>query len=257
MERLLLDGKIAVVTGGAYGIGKAVVKNFLKEGAIVALFDVNRLQIEKTIEELSSSSLRGYVVDVRDRENISKSLSEVESELGNINTLVSNAGINPEGSVEKMDSQVWQETLDVNLTGSFNMTQIIGRKILKRGDKGSITFVTSVHTGQAFLDNGAYDASKGGLLTFMRTAAVEWASKGIRVNAVAPGAIYPTGITEKTLPEKVNEISSKIPLGRWGTPLEIAQVVSFLASDLASYIVGAEIRVDGGLSTVSPLCVPF
>lgn len=257
MERLLLDGKIAVVTGGAYGIGRAIVENFLKEGAVVAIFDVNRSRIEKTIEELSSPSVRGYIVDVRDRQNISESLNQAESELGNINTLVNNAGINPEGSVEDMDSKVWQETLDVNLTGSFNMTQIFGRKMLKEGNKGSITFVTSVHTGQAFLDNGAYDTSKGGLLTFMRTAAVEWAPKGIRVNAVAPGAIYPTGITEKTLPGKVDEISSKIPLRRWGTPLEIAQVVSFLASDCASYIVGTEIRVDGGLSTISPLCVPF
>lgn len=250
MERLL-EGRVAIITGGASGIGKATTEVFLREGASVAVFDNCR-----TILEQSNNPERfyRYLVDVRQQGEISRGLEDFERKIGkNADILVNNAGINPEQSIEDITDDTWKEVLDINLTGARNTTQIIGGRMKKLGILGSIVFVTSIHTEQAFINNASYDASKHAVLGLMRVAAVEWAKFGIRCNAVAPGAIYPTGITKRFDEKQRARISKKIPIGRWGTPQEIAEVIAFVSSDRSSYLVGAEVRVDGGLSSVSPL----
>lgn len=249
MEKLL-NNKIAIITGGASGIGKATSEVFLREGAQVVIFDYESTLLEQL---RGRKRLHKHLVDVRDKESIVKALQSVENTVGKVDILVNNAGINPEEPVEGISDRVWGQVLDINLTGARNATQVIGGRMKELGVKGSIVFVTSVHTAQAFIGNASYDASKHGLLGFMKVAAVEWAKYGIRCNAVAPGAIYPTGITERFDERQRAQSSNNIPLGRWGTPQEIAEIIAFVSSDRSSYLVGAEVRVDGGLSSISPL----
>lgn len=252
MEKLL-NNKIVVITGGASGIGRATSEVFLREGARgVAVFDNNPTFLKQL---RGSKRLYKYLVDVRNPQSIREALDNFENKVGEVNVLVNNAGINPEKALEEISDDVWEEVLRTNLTGALNITQIIGGRMRKSGIRGSIVFVSSVHTAQAFIGNAAYDASKHGLIGLMRVVAVEWAEDGIRCNAVAPGAIYPTGITSNVSPEQMARVSSRIPLGRWGTPQEIAEVIAFISSDRASYLTGAEVRVDGGLSIISPLNV--
>ncbi len=249
MEKLL-NNRIAVITGGASGIGRATTEVFLREGAQVAVFDY----APKLLEQLRGpKKLHKYLVDVRNQQSILKALGEVENTVGKVDILVNNAGINPEEPLEDVSDDVWRQVLDINLDGARNVTQVIGGRMKALGTQGSIVFVTSVHTEQAFIGNAAYDASKHGLLGLMRVAAIEWAKYGIRCNAVAPGAIYPTGITERFGDVQRAQASKAIPLGRWGTPQEIADVIAFVSSNRASYLVGAEVRADGGLSSISPL----
>lgn len=248
MSEKLLENKIAVITGGASGIGKATSEIFLREGAQVAVFDYSTGLLDQYEDRVNK-----YLVDVRDRESISKALQDIEGRMGKVGILVNNAGINPEEAVESISDKVWKEVLDINLTGARNATQAIGGRMKELGIAGSIVFVTSIHTSQAFAGNASYDASKHGLVGFMRVAAVEWAQYGIRCNAVAPGAIYPTGITKGVDEEQRIKTSKNIPIGRWGTPEEIAEVIAFVSSDRASYMTGTEIKVDGGLSSISPL----
>lgn len=254
MEKLL-NNKVSIITGGASGIGKATAEVFLREGAWVAIFDSN---VDLLKQLRGSRKLFKYLVDIRDEESIHGALQEFEAVVGRpVNVLVNNAGINPEETVEEISDEVWDRTLDINLNGSRNMTQIVGGRMRELGINGSIVFVTSVHTEQAFVRNAGYDVSKHGLLAFMRVAAAEWSEFGIRCNAVAPGAIYPTGITSIHDEEVRARVAKQIPLRRWGTPQEIAETIAFLASDRSSYTSGAEFRVDGGLSITSPLNTLF
>ncbi len=254
-ERRLLDGKTAIITGGAYGIGRAIAEKFLREGAKVAIFDINEKRLQETTKKLVSGGIIcGYNVDVRNQKAIKDALKDVEEKIGPVDILVNNAGINPEANLEKMPEEIWQDTIDINLTGSKNMTQIVGGRMKERGIKGSIIFITSIHTLQAFPKNSHYDASKLGMLGLMGATALEWAGDGIRLNAVAPGAIYPTGITENASPEDIDKLSKQIPIGRVGKPEDVANAVVFLASnDMSSYITGHELRVDGGVAIKSPI----
>lgn len=230
----ILQGKHAVITGGASGIGKAIAQEFLKEGAKVHIFDVDN-------------------VDVRDKKTIEQAVHDIEKANGPIDTLVNNAGIFLTHPLENFPEEEWNKLFDVNFTGARHCTQIIGSRMKKHGIKGSITFITSVHTSQSFPGASAYGASKHALIGLMRVTALEWGPFGIRSNAVAPGLIFPTGITTRSTPAQTKKRGEKVPLGRVGSPEEVAHVVAFLSSDKASYISGAEIRVDGGLAIKSPL----
>lgn len=253
-EGLMLFGKNAIITGGASGIGKAVVKEFLVEGASVSIFDVDQGNLQKVKEEYSGKGkLAVYSVDITNRGAIDSALRNIENSFGNVTTLVNNAGINPHHEIIYHPQSLMERVLRVNFIGSQLISQIVGTRMREQNIRGSITFITSVHTAQAFPEDAAYDASKHAMLGFMRVAAVEWGQIGIRCNAVAPGAIYPTGITHKLTPDILESVGKKIPLKRFGRPQEIAQVVAFIASDKASYIHGAEIRVDGGLAIKSPI----
>lgn len=246
----LLEHKIALVTGGASGIGKAIVEEFLKEGASVAIFDIQDAQ--SVVEELSPlGKVAFYKVDVSSEQETSDGFKKAEADFGTIDVLVNNAGIDPKGhDLSSHPIDVWQKVLNINLNGSFYLTRLVGARLLEQNKPGSIIFITTVHTYQAFPNEAAYDASKLGMVGLMRSVALDWGKYNIRLNAIAPGAIYPTGINNEK-PSK--ETEGIVPLQRFGRPDEIATVAAFLASDKASYVHGAEFRVDGGLSVKTPL----
>lgn len=246
----LLRGKRAIVTGGASGIGRAIAAAFLAEGATVVVFDRDQAGLDRLGQQFPDG-LIGKMVDVSSEADVAEAFASAT--YSPIDVLVNNAGIDQPFRIEQPDYRTWQSVLETNVNGSLYVAAHAIREMLRRGAGGSIIFITSVHTAQAFPGGAAYDASKHALVGLMRVLAIEHGTRGIRVNAVAPGAIYPTGITEPLGPDRARELGQRIPLGRCGTPEEVAKVCVFLASGLASYITGAEIRVDGGLGVMSPL----
>lgn len=251
----LLEGKVAIVTGGASGIGKAIVREFLREGAKVAIFDIaDKSSVNDLLEEFDEVEYFG--VDITNAEQVSKGFVAVQSRLGPVDILVNNAGIDPkEEYVTLHNIGIWDEVIATNLRGAFLMTREASYLMKEFRKQGNIIFIATVHTEQAFKGEAAYGASKHGLIGLMRTAAAELAKDGIRVNAISPGAIHPTGISESLTQHDLERLAKVIPAGRVGKPEEIATVAAFLASEKASYINGAEIRVDGGLSIITPLQV--
>lgn len=241
-----LKGKICVVTGGARGIGKAIVLCFAKHNAEkVYACDIN----DKAFSELESISgnIKGAVCDVTNPDSIKKFVETVKSEDGRIDVLINNAGITKDGLIQKMTDDMWSAVIDINLKGVFNMTREIIPLMLENG-KGSIISISSVVGLDGNIGQTNYAATKGGVVSMTKTWAKEFTRKGavIRVNAIAPGFIN----TEMmgTIPDKVlDPIREKTLLKRLGEPEEVAKVATFLSSDSSSFITGQVIRVDGGL----------
>jgi len=244
MDRM--KDKVCVVTGGGRGIGKSIVEKFAEEGAkIVFALDMNQ-EILSQLQNQLGENVRGYLLDVTDRPSIEEFVKKVKEEFGRIDVLVNNAGITKDALIGKMQEEDWDKVLEVNLKGVFNMTQFVSNLMLENG-KGSIVSISSIVGERGNVGQTNYAASKGGVISMTYTWAKEFARKGanIRVNAVAPGFIK-TPMTEK-IPEKVLEnIKSKITLGRMGEPEEVANAVLFLASDEASYVTGHILDVNGG-----------
>ena len=232
------SGKLAVVTGGANGIGAATARMLARGGARVAIFDRERL------DAAAAAQLRGagYAVDVTDR----ASLEHAFDQTGPPDIVIANAGIGAEVEFGATSEETWERTIGVNLTGVF-LTLQAAAAIMKPRRRGAmvITASTNSYDGEALLT--AYNASKAGLLGLLHTAANELGPYGIRVNAVCPGLIR-TRLTERHFshPEVLKEYFRHVPLGRGGDPEEVANASAFLASDLASYITGATLFVDGG-----------
>ncbi len=240
-----LSGRVALVTGGSRGIGKEIGRRLAGAGAKVALADVvDEAQIQTSADEIGGGAI-AVSMNVTDPEQCSAAVSRVEEALGPIDVLVNNAGITRDGLLIRMSDADWSAVLDVNLKGVFNMTKVVARGMMKRR-AGRIVNIASVVgiTGNAGQAN--YSASKAGVIGFTKTVAKELASRGVLVNAVAPGFID-TDMT-KALPESARETLLKlIPLGRLGGPEDVANAVLFLSSDLASYITGQVVVVDGGM----------
>ncbi|OHA07669.1 MAG: hypothetical protein A2934_05840 [Candidatus Sungbacteria bacterium RIFCSPLOWO2_01_FULL_47_10] len=247
----LLQGKHALITGGAHGIGRAIVKEFLSQGATVSFFDADREGSIALLLEMRTKRLYGYHVDISDEYDVIGNLHR--KKLQNVDVLINNAGIDLPCSFTDATRSNWKRVIDVNLHGSKNVTATVANQMKKQKNHGSIIFITSVHTAQAFPGGAAYDASKHALIGLMRVLALELGPYGIRTNAIAPGFIYPTNINKHMTPALAKAAKNGIPLSRHGSPEEIASVAAFLASDNASYINGAEIRVDGGLSIKNAL----
>jgi len=241
-----LEGKVCIVTGGARGIGRAMVEKFALEGAkMVYACDLN----EEALKELEKKydNVKGYKLDVTDRPAIAKFKEKVMTEEGKVDVLVNNAGITRDALIQKMSEEDWDIVINVNLKGVFNMTQQFGPEMMKAG-KGSIINISSVVGIYGNIGQTNYAATKGGVIAMTKTWAKEFARKGaqVRVNAIAPGFIK-TPMT-KDLPEKViNLVINKTVLQRMGEPEEIANAALFLASDESSFITGQVISVDGGL----------
>lgn len=240
-----LSSKVALVTGGSRGIGKAIGTQLAGAGAKVALADVVDIaQIQATADEIGGGAI-AVSANVTSPEDCGTAVSQVEEALGPIDVLVNNAGITRDGLLIRMDEADWSAVLDVNLKGVFNMTKAVVRGMMKRRS-GRVVNIASVVgiTGNAGQAN--YSASKAGVIGFTKTMAKELASRGVLVNAVAPGFID-TDMT-KALPESAREVLLKlIPLSRLGSPDDVARAVLFLSSDLASYITGQVVVVDGGM----------
>jgi 3-oxoacyl-[acyl-carrier protein] reductase len=243
-----LEGKVAIVTGGARGIGRAIVETLAQRGADVVIGDWQLELARTTAQEVAASTGRKIVAIQLDVSNSSSAKAMAEqaiNEFEHIDILVNNAGTTRDNLLLRMDESDWDTVLNINLKGAFNCSKAVLRQMMKQ-HYGRIVNISSVSglAGQAGQTN--YSASKAGLIGFTKALAREVASRQITVNAVAPGFI-PTMLT-KDLPDELKESMMKItPLGRWGKPEEIAYAVAFFASDEAAYVTGQVLSVDGGM----------
>jgi 3-oxoacyl-[acyl-carrier protein] reductase len=244
----LLEGKIALVTGASRGIGRAIVLKFAAEGADVAFTDLaideNTASLEAEIAALGRKG-KGYAADASDLAASEKLVEEVTKDFGTIDILVNNAGITRDQLLMRMSETDWDLVLKINLKSVFNMTKAVQRVMLK-ARKGAIINMSSVVGVSGNAGQSNYSASKAGMIGFTKSIAQELGSRNIRVNAVAPGFIE-TAMTAK-LPEDVrkNWIEG-IPLKRGGTPDDVANACTFLASDLSGYVTGQVLHVCGGM----------
>jgi len=243
-----LKDKVAVVTGGAQGIGLATVRRFLEEGAIVALADVDSAAVARAIEPLAATGgrVRGFTVDVTSRASLAAMMGPLRQDYGRIDVLVNNAGITQDARLQNMSDEQFDRVIDVNLRGVFQATQAVLPAMLEQG-AGVILNASSVVGLYGNFGQTNYAASKFGVIGFVKTWARELGPKGIRCNAVCPGFIA-TGLLDSIPPKVLEQMRERVPLRRLGTPEEVAQVYAFLASDEASYVNGAVIEVGGGLT---------
>ncbi|WP_027308993.1 3-oxoacyl-[acyl-carrier-protein] reductase [Caloramator sp. ALD01] len=242
-----LQGKVAIITGAARGIGKATAEKFLKEGASVVICDINQEQVDTAVNELKaiSENVIGVKVDVTNRAEVDEMVRLTVEKFGKVDCLVNNAGITADNTLLKMTEAEWDRVIDINLKGVFNCGQAVAKVMVDQGS-GVILNATSVVGLYGNYGQTNYAATKWGVIGMTKTWAKELGKKGIRVNAVAPGFIL-TPMTEK-MPEKVLEMmKDKAPLKRLGMPEDIANAYAFLASDEASFITGAVLSVDGGI----------
>ena len=242
-----LQGRIALVTGGAQGIGRAIAEELAAAGAVLALADVNEAKLAETVGELKAQGVdaSAFTVNVSSQESIETGAKAILEKFGKVEIIVNNAGITRDNLMLRMKPADWDLVISINLTGAFLLTQALLSPMLKNR-WGRIVNIASVvgRAGQAGQVN--YAASKAGLIGFTRSLAREVASRGITVNAVAPGYIE-TPMTAVLTEEVTKAMLATIPLGRRGTPKDVAQAVKFLASDAASYITGHVLDVNGGM----------
>ena len=244
-----LKGKKALVTGGGRGIGKDIVKTLLQAEADVFYISNSLSPEHPEMEQLAQQNqvrVQGYEANVADEAKMEQILKQIAHNFGHIDILVNNAGITRDGLLFGMKSQQWQEVIDVNLNSVFYLTKTLSRPMaLKKS--GCIINMSSIVglTGNAGQAN--YAASKAGLIGFTKSVARELASRDVRVNAIAPGFIE-TPMTDKLNDKQRESVRNQIPLGRLGRPEEVSRIVLFLASDLATYVTGQVIPVDGGMT---------
>lgn len=243
-----LDQKVAIVTGAARGIGRAIARTFAQEGAAVLIADVDRNageQVEEEIRKAGGSALF-FKVDVRDQDGTEEMALAALQAFGQIDILCANAGIFPETPLEGMAEEDWDRVLDINLKGMFLSVKAC-LPYLKERDSGRIVVTSSItgnRTGISGLSH--YAASKAGMNGFIRAAAMELAKYNITINGVEPGNILTEGMDQQLGQDYIAAQAEAIPLGRMGEPEEIAYAMLFLASDEAAYITGQTIVVDGG-----------
>lgn len=244
----LLENKVALITGAARGIGKAVALKFASEGANIAFTDIREDEnFNKTLSELQAFGIqaKGYVSNAANFEESHEVVKQIVADFGRIDVLVNNAGITRDGLLLRMSEEQWDAVITVNLKSAFNFSHAVV-PVMMRQKGGSIINMSSVVGVGGNAGQCNYSASKAGMIGLAKSIAKEMGAKGIRANAIAPGFI----ITEMTgqLSEEVKENWLKtIPLRRGGTPEDIANVATFLASDLSSYVTGQVIQVDGGM----------
>jgi len=239
--------KVALITGGAGGIGRAIALAFAREGADIVIADVNQEEAEKTagdIEALGRKSLP-IPMDVTNYAKVEEALNKILDKFGKVDILVNNAGITKDGLLLRMNEADWDAVIDVNLKGTFNCTKAVSKAMIKQ-HSGKIINIASIigiigNAGQA-----NYSASKAGIIALTKTAAKELASRNINVNAVAPGFIQ-TEMTARLSEDIKQKMKEAIPLNKFGSPDDVAAVCLFLASEAANYITGQTIVVDGGM----------
>jgi 3-oxoacyl-[acyl-carrier protein] reductase len=243
-----LTGKAALVTGGSRGIGKAIGLRLARQGADVAFsYRGNADAAKATADEIESIGTKTLSIqgDVKDPESAEAVVKAGLDAFGKIDILVNNAGITRDDLIMRMSEEAWREVLETNLFGAFWMTKAVTRPMLK-ARAGRIVNITSVSGQAGQMGQANYSSAKAGLIGLTKATARELASRGITVNAVAPGFVL-TELTQN-LPEALqNELIARTPLGRFGTVEEVADAVAFLASDEARYITGQVLAVDGGL----------
>ncbi|MFH0917242.1 MAG: 3-oxoacyl-[acyl-carrier-protein] reductase [bacterium] len=242
-----LEDRVALVTGGARGIGRAIAQRLAEDGAQVAIVDLAESggDVAREIEQVTGRATTFFMADISKEADARGAVAAVEATLGPVDILVNNAGITRDGLLLVMDEKDWDAVLAVNLKGAFLMSKAVLRGMIKRR-RGSIVSISSVVGRRGNAGQANYSAAKAGLIGLTKSLAREVASRNIRVNAVAPGYIE-TDMTAALDETARNAIIGQIPLGRIGTPEGVAEAVAFLAGDSASFITGAVLPVDGGL----------
>ena len=242
-----LNGKVAIVTGAARGIGQAVAVRLASAGADIALCDVQAGWLDETAGRIAELGRRAekYAVDVSSSADVEAAISQIHQDFGHIDVLVNNAGITKDGLLARMSELDWDAVLNVNLKGAFLFCKAASRIMMKQRT-GSIVNMASIIglIGNAGQCN--YAASKGGLISLTKSVAKELAGRNVRANAVAPGFIE-TKMTEKLSPDVQQKMLEAIPMKRFGKPEDVANVVLFLASDASAYMTGQTLTVSGGM----------
>lgn len=248
MPKFTLEGKIAIVTGAARGIGREIALVFAFSGAHLILVDVLKEELMKTAQEVDRAGRKNLsiVADLSMVKEIERLVRDTLNEFDRIDILVNNAGVIDNNPATEVTEEQWDKTLSVNLKGLFFLSQAVGRHMIKR-KRGKIVNIAS-QAGVIALDNhAAYSASKAGVISITRTLALEWGKFNINVNAIAPTVILtPLGKKAWSDPQARSEMLKKIPLGRFGQPSEVASIALFLASEASNLITGSTIMADGG-----------
>jgi 3-oxoacyl-[acyl-carrier protein] reductase len=242
-----LNGRVAIVTGGAQGIGKAIALTLARHGADVVVTDINLERAQATAQEIEALQVRSLAIkaNVADVSAAEQMVKETVDKLGKIDILVNNAGITRDNVLLRMKPEEWDQVMEVNLKGTYACTRA-ALKFMFRQKNGRIVNIASITGLMGNAGQANYSASKAGIIGFTKAVAREYANRGITVNAVAPGFID-TAMTQ-AIPEKEREaLTKQIPMERLGTPDDVAAAVYFLVSDLSGYITGQVINVNGGM----------
>ncbi len=247
---MLLEGKVAIVTGASRGIGKAIAQQFIAQGAKVAFTYRSSAEAAAALEqELSAGggTVKGFQSDAASMTDAERLVGEVVDAFGTVDIVINNAGITDDTLLMRMTEEQWDRVISVNLKSCFNLTKAVMRTMLK-ARAGSIVNISSVVGVQGNAGQANYAASKAGILGFTKSVALELGSRNIRCNAIAPGFIE-TEMTAKLDADTVQGWRDAIPLKRGGTPEDVANLCVFLASDMSAYITGQTLNVDGGMIT--------
>ena len=247
---MLLEGKVAIVTGASRGIGKAIAQQFIAQGAKVAFTYRSSAEAAAALEqELSAGggTVKGFQSDAASMTDAERLVGEVVEAFGTVDIVINNAGITDDTLLMRMTEEQWDRVISVNLKSCFNLTKAVMRTMLK-ARSGSIVNISSVVGVQGNAGQANYAASKAGILGFTKSVALELGSRNIRCNAIAPGFIE-TEMTAKLDADTVQGWRDAIPLKRGGTPEDVANLCVFLASEMSTYITGQTLNVDGGMIT--------
>lgn len=246
-----LNGKVAIITGSASGIGQAIAIALAREGASVVVDYVGNPDSPKdTMQQIQSAGGKALAVaaDVSQPDQVANLIGQAVQQFGRLDIFVNNAGIEYKHPFIEFTFEQWNKIIAVNLTGPFLCMQAAAKQMIQQGNGGRIINISSIHQDLPMPTNAPYCASKGGLRMLMRTVAVEMGPHAITVNNIGPGAVYtPIDADIEANPELEAKLMAEIPLGRWGKPEEIANLAVFLASDEASYVTGSTYYIDGGM----------
>ncbi len=242
-----LKDKVAFVTGSAQGIGKSIATAFAKAGANVVISDINLELAQQTAKEIEALGVKTLAIktNVADAADVDSSVAEIVKAMGRIDILVNNAGITKDNLLIRMKKEEWDAVLSVNLTGVFNCTKAVGTLMMKQR-YGKIINIASIVGQMGNFGQANYAATKGGVIAFTKTVAKELSSRGVNCNAIAPGFIQ-TAMTDKLSDEVKKKMMEQIPLGKLGTPEDIANAALFLAGPESDYITGQVLAVNGGM----------
>jgi 3-oxoacyl-[acyl-carrier protein] reductase len=248
MVKFDFSSKVALVTGGGQGIGFEMSKQFLQSGAKVVIWDYSAQSLERTAAELKAFEGKVFLheVDVTHRESVAQAVKALADQNLYVDILVNNAGITRDKSFGKLTPEDWDAVINTNLTGVFNVSKMVFERFQPQSLSKRIINISSVVGLYGNFGQTNYAATKAGLIGMTKTLAKELGRKGFTVNAIAPGFVQ-TSMTAAMPSEVLASMSSKVPVGRLGTPEDIAQATLFLASEAASYINGAVLSVDGGI----------